>query len=30
MGGLNDERLINLNEIAMDCFNVDTFALNAN
>jgi hypothetical protein len=30
MGGLNDERLISLNEIAMDCFNVDNFALDAN
>ena len=29
MGGPNDERLISLNEIAMDCFNVGTFALNA-
>jgi hypothetical protein len=30
MDGLIDERLINLNAIATDCLNVDTFALDAN
>lgn len=30
MGGLTDERLINLSAIATDCLNVDTFALDAN
>jgi hypothetical protein len=30
MGGLIDERLISLNEIATDFFSIDTFALDAN
>jgi hypothetical protein len=29
MFGLIDDRLISLNDIATDCFNVDTFALDA-
>jgi hypothetical protein len=29
MSGLIDERLVSLNEIATDCFNVEPFALDA-